>query len=200
MLAFELRVAKACDDADDGCGDDEAEHDDRREVRRRAARVEHDEEPDAYQDERRDGGNRYAVTVQMRVVEFGIVYVGDMHAAAHEVVEVRMVKVAQHKKLVGLGEVDARLPLRDGLTGNAELLGEGFLGDTVMLAYVDEVVCKAHGFGSFRVWWYCIRCTRFAGPAHLASAFQTIRLRRRNAQQSGVAFRSFFRAFKLRSF
>ena len=84
--------------------------------------------------------------VHVLVVYFGVVHVGNVHAAAHEIVEVRMVDVAQGEQLVGFGKVDARFPFRDGLAGYAELLCKGFLGDAVMLANVDEIVRKAHGF------------------------------------------------------
>jgi len=67
-----------------------------------------------------------------------------VHAAAHEIVEVRVEQVAERQQLVHLGIVRAGLPFADGLARHAQLLGKALLCHAVMLAQVDEVVGEAH--------------------------------------------------------
>ena len=145
VAALELAVVEAAHDEDDHAHHHERQERDGRYVARPSEGIQEHLHPYAHEDARHAERDGQVEAVHVAVVALGVVLLGHVHAAAHEVVEAGVEQVAQRQQLVHLGVVRSGLPLGHGLARHAQLLGKALLRHAVMLAQVDEVVGEAHG-------------------------------------------------------
>ena len=112
-------MVETADDQDYHADDDAGKQGDGLQVIRPAEGFKQRVQTHADQDAGDAGRDGQVEAVHVLVVALGVVFFDDVHAAAHEIVEVRVEQVAERQQLVHLGIVRAGLPFADGLARHA---------------------------------------------------------------------------------